>query len=253
MPRFLVKCQDLTGHHFNNFSFHSLGDAVEHSVENHFRNAVTLPRRPLYHVMHAGKNGPENTPGKHNEKYESKNGKKAAFKNEDLCYGWLCGREKKDIHDHKGGLLMEEYTNYGSGITLFFPTNGLTAINRTKYEEFKTEYLYVSWHPAPSGHRVYAEMLSYHYLTAVLETLSDIKDLIDSLTPKNQETHKPIEEMLEILEDPPTSRQIPHDSVAKQCDPFCTNSTEAVCISGYKTLGKPQYSLQRWCVIVFLV
>lgn len=52
--------------------------------------------------------------------------------------------------------------------------------------------------------------------------------------------------MLEILEDPPTTREIPHDSVAKQCDPFCTNATESVCISGYKTLGKPQYSLQRW-------
>eukprot|EP00488_Nonionellina_sp_1-RS-2012_P001637 TRINITY_DN2681_c0_g1_i1.p1 TRINITY_DN2681_c0_g1~~TRINITY_DN2681_c0_g1_i1.p1 ORF type:complete len:209 (+),score=51.11 TRINITY_DN2681_c0_g1_i1:114-740(+) len=34
------------------------GDAVDHAVENHFRNAITLPRRPLYHIMTAGKNGP---------------------------------------------------------------------------------------------------------------------------------------------------------------------------------------------------
>jgi len=223
------------------------GDAVDHSVENHFRNSVTLPRRPLYHVMHAGKNGPESTPGVHDEQYGTKKkGKKAAFKNEDKCYQWLCGKNTKDIHDHDGGLLMEEYTDYGSGIMLFYPANGLRAVNTTKYEEFKKEYLYVSWHPGPTGHRVYAEMLSYHYLSAVLETLMDIKDLIDALTPRNQETVKPIEEMLEILEDPATTRNLPTDSVAKQCDPFCTNATESVCISGYKTLGKPRFSLQRW-------
>merc|ERR1712087_1094102 len=89
-------------------------------------------------------------------------------------------------------------------------------------------------------------MLAYHYLTTVLETLSDIKDLIDALTPRGELTQKPIEEMLEILEDPPTTREIPHDGVAKQCDPFCTNATESVCISGYQTLGKPRFSLKRW-------
>ena len=35
-----------------------------------------------------------------------------------------------------------------------------------------------------------------------------------------------------------------HDK--KQCDPFCTNATESVCISGYQTLGKPRFSLKRW-------
>jgi len=121
------------------------------------------------------------------------------------------------------------------------------SINTTQYEEFKTEFLYVSWHPGPTGHRVYAEMLAYHYINVLLETFADVKDLIDDLTPKNEDTIcHPIEEMLEILEDPPTLRELPHDGVAKQCDPFCTNATESVCISGYKTLGKPRYSLKRW-------
>merc|ERR1712130_436123 len=62
----------------------------------------------------------------------------------------------------------------------------------------------------------------------------------------DQDTVKPIEAMLEILEDPPTKKTLPHDGIAGQCDPLCTNATESVCISGYKTLGKPRYSLKRW-------
>jgi len=146
----------------------------------------------------------------------------------------------------EGGLLMEPYTDYGSGLTLFYPANGLGSINTTQYEEFKTDFLYVSWHPGPTGHRVYAEILAYHYVTTLLETFADTKDLIDDLTPAHATLQQPIEEMLEILEDPPTLRELPHDGVAKQCDPFCTNATEAVCISGYRTLGKPRYSLKRW-------
>merc|ERR1712130_925776 len=62
----------------------------------------------------------------------------------------------------------------------------------------------------------------------------------------DQDTVKPIEAMLEILEDPPTKKTLPHDGIAGQCDPLCTNATESVCISGYKTLGKPRFSLKRW-------
>eukprot|EP00483_Globobulimina_turgida_P005763 UN05773 len=89
-------------------------------------------------------------------------------------------------------------------------------------------------------------MLAYHYLTSVLETFTDIRDLIEDLTPTDESTTRPIEEMLEILEDPPRKKELPHDSIAGQCDPLCTNATEAVCIAGYKTLGKPRYSLKRW-------
>eukprot|EP01083_Nonionella_stella_P004384 12673_1 len=191
------------------------GDAVSHSVENHFRNAITLPRRPLYHVMRAGKNG-----GGESEP----------------CYGWLCGS------NHGDGLLQSAYTDFGAGATQFFPTGGLATVNTSEYKEFETGYLYVSWHPGPTGHRVYAEMLAYHYLSCVLETFADIADLINDFDTRG----KPIEAMLEILEDPPRSRTIPHDHVANQCDPVCTNATEAVCISGYATLGKPRYSLKRW-------
>eukprot|EP01083_Nonionella_stella_P107685 312177_1 len=155
-------------------------------------------------------------------------------------------KKEKDSHDYIGGILMEPYTDYGSGITLFYPANGLAGVNVTKYEEFQIGYLYISWHPGPTGHRVYAEMLAYHYLTSVLETFTDIKDLIDELTPKDDDLTKPIEEMLEILEDPPRKNDLPHDNIAKQCDPFCTNATTSTCISGYKTLGKPRYSLKRW-------
>eukprot|EP01083_Nonionella_stella_P004385 12676_1 len=221
------------------------GTAVGHATENHFRNAITLPRRPLYHVMHAGKNGPSQV-GKHYAQEKSKNGKQGQFKNEGSCYGWLCGRDKGE-HLFKNGLLQPTYTNYGTGVTLFYPTAGLSSINKTTYEEFQTGYLYISWHPSPAGHRVYAEMLAYYYLTSLLETFADIRDLIEDLTPHDSDTtNKPIEAMLEILEDPPRTKEIPHDHVANQCDPVCTNATEAVCISGYLTLGKPRFSLKRW-------
>eukprot|EP01083_Nonionella_stella_P004386 12679_1 len=223
------------------------GTAISHAVENHFRNAITLPRRPLYHVMRAGKVGPEQV-GKHYTQEESKNGKQGQFKTEGHCYRWVCGKDRPD-HRYENGLLDPTYTNYGTGITMFYPTAGLSSINKTKYAEFKTGYLYISFHPGPSGHRVYAEMVAYYYLTSVLETFADIKDLIDDLTPHDGDTtNKPIEAMLEILEDPPRAKEIPHDHVANGCDPVCTNATEAVCLCGYEAvaLGKPRFSLKRW-------
>ena len=228
------------------------GSTVSHAEEIHFRNAITLPRRPMYHVMHAGKNGPNHN-GQYVEQYDDelseqdkKNGKTAAFKNENNCYGWICGDDKSKNKNYDHGLLSSPYTEYGSGLTMFFPTNGISQINTTKYEQFRTGQLYVSWHPGPAGHRVYAEILAYHYLTCAIETFIDIKDLIDELTPSNIDTiQKPIEEMLEILEDPPT-KPLPKDFNVGQCDPLCTNSTESVCISGYRTLGKPRFSLQRF-------
>jgi len=218
------------------------GAAVEHATENHFRNAITLPRRPLYHVMHAGKNGPDK--GEYAEEY-AESDKENGFKNEGACYGWICGNNNKNDPDYPGGILMAPYTDYGSGVTLFYPAYGLAAVNNTKYEEFSNGYLYVSWHPGPTGHRVYAEMLAYHYLSCVIQTLMDIKPLIDDLTPSTNALTKPIEEMLEILEDPPT-KPLPEAFSAGHCDPFCTNATESVCISGYETLGTPRYSLRRF-------
>lgn len=227
------------------------GDSVAHSEENHFRNSITLPRRPMYHIMHAGKNGPTHA-GKYDEQYDADElGHEKGFKNEKHCYSWVCGKNGDD-HNFENGILMEPYTDYGSGLTMFYPANGLSSVNTSEYEEFSVPYLYVSWHPGPTGHRVYAEMLAYHYINAALETFADIKDLIQDLIPQSDGDDgssngmQPIEEMLEILEDPPTNKEIPHDNVAKQCDPFCTNATESVCISGYYTLGKPRFSLKRW-------
>lgn len=188
------------------------GTAVKHAFENHMRNAISLPRRPLYHVLVAGK----------------RNGGTHWDKNHGLY--------------HKE-LIIPQYIDFGSGHMQFQPSYGLNPIDVKKSPNFSKGNLYVSWHPGPFGARMYAEIIAYEYLTSLLRVLEDIEIVISTLDVDG----KPIEEMLEILEDPPRTRvYLSENGIGGQCEPLCTNASTSYCLSGYQPLADDIFSLYRW-------
>ncbi len=68
--------------------------------------------------------------------------------------------------------LIETYSEYGAGIVEFIPSAGMNPMSAKDSSHWSEEHFYVTWHPGPVGHRVYAEIIAYFYLDSVLDVLS---------------------------------------------------------------------------------
>ena len=184
-----------------------------HMIENHLRNSISLPRRPLWHAMIAGQQGDEPS------KFEKEN-----------ADGTLASKKsRRKIYD-AWAPLIEYYKEFGAGIVEFKPSNGLNPyLNENNEDAGK---YYVTWHPGPQGHRLYADQIGYFYLGALLEVLVDIeKDVLEL------ETSVPLEEMLNILEEPPREGELPD---GYKCNPICTDAgvrpQHQYCMAGFRPL-----------------
>jgi hypothetical protein len=199
------------------------GDAVDHAFENHMRNAISLPRRPLYHVMIAGKN----------------NGGKDWNEERTVNPRLRSGKKKG------AGVLQSQYMDFGAGIMQFQPGFGINPLAATGAKGWSISDLYISWHPGAHGHRVYDEILAYEYLDALLKVLQDIQPLIKELG--GGEADEPIEEMLEMLEDPPRNAMyLSEKGIGGGCEPLCTNASNTFCLSGYQPLANDNYMIAKW-------
>lgn len=190
------------------------GDSRLHTMEEHIRNSLSvyggtyngnIPNRPLWHAVIAGSQGD----------------KPNSFdKGQIPIYGGY-----KD--------LIEQYSDFGAGIVEFNPANGINPM-KAKDENWSDEHFYVTWHPGPVGHRIYAEIISYFYLDSLLTVLQDIaKTVKDIEKDEDTEIDSPVLEMLDLLHDAPYESGLPPTDKTKKCKPYCTDAEHSYCMIGF--------------------
>ena len=190
-------------------------DSRKHTMEEHLRNALSLfggtfngnvPNRPLWHAVIAGSNGMR--PFDFDEK-------------------------AKPIYRGYSDLI-EQYSDFGAGMVEFNPSMGMNPMKKAQPENWSDEHFYVTWHPGPAGHRIYAEILAYFYLDAALSVLADIKETMADLEKTlNMSIARPVLEMLDLLQDAPYEAGLPPPSESKKCQPICTDAMNSYCLLGF--------------------
>ena len=185
-----------------------------HTMEEHIRNSLSvyggtynnnIPNRPVWHGVIAGSNGDRpNKFGQRPPMYAGYND------------------------------LVEQYADFGAGIVEFAPHAGMNPMKAKDPDHWSDEHFYVTWHPGPVGHRIYAEIIANFYLEAALTVLEDIsKTIIDLEKSLAQKVNRPVLEMLDLLQDAPYESGLPEPENTKKCKPYCTDAEHSQCILGY--------------------
>jgi len=184
------------------------GRPEESMLEIHLRNAVQLEKKPLWHTLQAGKCDRDRKPG-----------------------DW---RRDEGYNPIKN--LASHYQKAGAANIHFHPCIGLEPLNDKKpYSE-----AYATWHPGSKGHRMYAEVIAYEYLSSLRQVLEELEDpIIEKAGHEITKDEKTVKALEELLKASPTD-PLPQP---KLCGDFCAKPS--VCISGLRPL-MPEYQLKRF-------
>jgi len=175
-------------------------------LEVHLRNANFLPNRPLWHTLHAG------------------------TCDRDVKVGqWSRYEGYRDIKE-----LAEYYDEAGVGNIHFRPCQGLEPLR----DQEPYDQLYITWHPDSQGHRAYAEVIAYEYLTALQGVLEEHMDEI--LQEAGHSIGVNTRDKIDKILAEPTFSDLPSPY---KCGSFCEKP--AICITGLQPL-QPQWSLERF-------
>ena len=205
-------------------------DSRKHTMENHIRNSLTVlggtynnnvPNRPLWHGLLAGSNGVQPT----------------SF-----------DQAGKAMYGGYSDLISPYSHTFGAGMVEFIPSNGMNPMKARDPDKWSEEHFYVTWHPGPLGHRLYAEMIAYFYLGAALKALDLVQPVIGDLEKALNFTFAaPVVEILDILQDPPYFSGLPDMGDHRKCDPICTDATHQFCILGFNPKDHA-YDLRKYVV-----
>jgi len=188
-----------------------------HTIENHLRNVLSL----------SGGTYNGNIP------------------NRPLWHAVIAGADASATSLYEGYKdLIQQYSDFGAGIVEFNAANALKRKNLLKNEMF-----YVTWHPGPRGHRLYAEQIAYFYLNATLSVLESIRSPIIDLSKKlnMSKISRPVLEMLELLQDAPYDTGLPLMKNTKKCQPLCTDASTSHCILGFNPKDR-SYDISKFVI-----
>eukprot|EP00494_Astrolonche_serrata_P002257 UN02263 len=183
------------------------GRPVTPMLEVHLRNAIRIPSKPLWHTLHAG------------------------TCERDVKVGeWKRYEGYRDISD-----LAKYYDKSGVGNIHFKPCIGLEPLR----EEKPYSDAYANWHPGSIGHRMYAEVIAYEYITALKTVLEDLQDDIVNAV-GHDITQRSRSDLLKLLKDP----QMEPVPEPLKCGAYCDHSS--ICITGFRPI-MPRWELQKFC------
>jgi len=146
---------------------------LDRGFELHIRNSLRIAKSPVYHMVVAGE-----------------------------CKG---GSEISPDHS-----FLEAFTNYAKyGLMFFKPCNGAKEIEDRldEYKPHNHKILWISWHPGPQGHRLFATIFAYTYLGSVIKVIEDNLDQLKDMAPNGVPTDA-LAIFIHSLDDHP--KNLPH-------------------------------------------